>query len=118
MKQNEIKDSSVNQLRTTNFANVFNVYLNEQGKYFYNLINTIYIPQALEKSLYTSVFPLPGEYLPQFSYRMYKTIDLAWLIAETNKINNMLEPLSPNSPLRVLNDDVVRNILLRLKIGE
>ena len=47
---------------------------------------------------------------------MYKTIDLAWLIAETNKIYNMLEPLNPSVPLRVLNDEVVRDILLRIKL--
>lgn len=114
MKQNEIPDTSVTQLRTSNVANIFNVYLDQNGRYFYNLLNTVVIPENIGRSLYTAVFPLPGEYLPQLSYRVYKTIDLAWLIAETNKITNMLEPLDPSTPVRILNDDVVRDILLRL----
>lgn len=115
MKQNQIPDNSVPLLRSTDIANLFNVYTNESGRYIYNLINSIYIPTNLNRNLYTAVFPLPTEYLPQFSYRMYKTIDLAWLIAATNGIENMLDRLNPNVPLRVLSDEVVRDILLKLK---
>ena len=116
MKQNDIPDSSVTQLRSTELSNIFNVYYNDENRYMYNLLNSLYIPSQLNRLLYTAVYPLPGEYLTQFSYRMYKTIDLAWLIAETNKIYNMLEPLNPSVPLRVLNDEVVRDILLRIKL--
>ena len=116
MKQNEIPDSSVSQLRTTELANLFNVYYDDKNHYMYNLLNSLSIPVNLNRVLYTAVYPLPGEYLTQFSYRMYKTIDLAWLIAETNKIYNMLDPLDPSIPLRVLSDEVVRDILLRIKV--
>lgn len=115
MKQNEIPDKIVSQLRSTNIANIFNVYLNDEGRYMYNILNGIHIPVELGKTLYRAVFPLQGEYLPQLSYRMYRTIDLAWLIAETNKIYNMLEPLNPSISVRILNDDIVRDILLQLK---
>lgn len=117
MKQNEISDKSITLLRTTELANIFNVYLNEDGRYMYNLLNSVYVPQDLNRQLYTAIYPIPGEYLTQFSYRVYKTIDLAWLIAATNNIENMLEPLDPSIPLRVLNDSTVRNILLRIKTG-
>lgn len=115
MKQNQIPDSTVTKLKSTNFANIFNIYLNEDNRYIYNLLNTVTIPDALNRTLYDVIYPLPKEYLTQFSFRVYKTIDLAWLIAETNNITNMLEPLDPSKPLRVLNDVVVRDILLKIR---
>jgi hypothetical protein len=118
MKQNDIKDKKVKILKSTNLANIFNIYLNEQGKYVYNMLNSVYIPKDLNPTLYTAVFPLPGEYLTQFSHRMYNTIDLAWLIAETNGIMNMLEPLDPTKPLRVIKESIIKNILLRVRKGE
>lgn len=115
MKQNEISDKSITKLKSTNLANIFNVYYNHDLKYMYNLLNRVYIPEDLTRNLYTAIFPLPNEYLPQLSYRVYKTIDLAWLIAVTNDIDNMLEPLSPGVPIRILRNEVVKNILTTIQ---
>lgn len=115
MKQNEIQSEGVDRLSSSNLANMFNVY-EEDGRYFYNLLSSIYIPTDLNKTLYRLELPKGKEYLTTFSYRMYKTVDLAWLIAVTNRIDNMLAPLKPDVPIRVLNDNVVRDILLKLKV--
>lgn len=115
MKQNEIPDKSVSKLKAASLANIFNIYYDKDLKYTYNLLNKIYIPEELSRNLYTAIFPLPNEYLPQLSYRVYKTIDLAWLIAITNDIDNMLEPLAPAVPIRILRSEVVKNILTTIQ---
>ena len=115
MKQNDIKDNAVRILGTYQYENAFNVYLDSDDRYFYNLLKNIYIPDDISSDLYTTVEPLPGELLPQLSYRVYNTVNLWWLIAKTNNISNPLEPLTTNTNLKIIRKSIVSNILETIK---
>jgi len=111
MKQNEIQDNLVPVLNSYNYAQAFDVYLNEDGYYYYNLLRNIRFPQDLSKDVYSLVRPLPGELLPQMSYRIYKQVELWWVIAIANQIDNPLEPLSADTPLKIIKSGSVINVL-------
>ena len=110
MKQNEINDDFVPVLNSYNYAHAFNVY-NEDGFYYYNLLKNIQFPDDLAPNTYQLVRPRPGELLPQISYRVYKQTELWWIIALINKINNPLEPLNVETPLKVMQSGYILNIL-------
>jgi len=117
MKQNEIKDNQVPVLGTYNYEHLFNVYIDEQGMYFYNLLKNVYFPKEMRSDVYTTIFPNPNEFLPQLSYRLYKNVNLWWVIAGINNINNPLEPLDPTVKLKIISSAAILNILNSIEGG-
>ena len=115
MKQNELKDNSIPVLGSYNYENLFNVYRDEDGYYFYTLLKNVYFPSDMAPSLYAEVTPFPNELLPQLSYRLYNVTNLWWLIASMNRIDNPLEPLNPEVPLKVVGNDIIRSILTTIR---
>ncbi len=102
MKQNDINDNNVRVLNSYNYAQGFNVYQDQDGFYYYNLLKNVTFPENIASNLFTLVRPRPQELLPQFSYRVYDVVDLWWLIAKVNNIDNPLETLNPEIPLKVI----------------
>jgi len=52
MKQNDIKDKNILKLDPQHIENLFNVYTNEDGQYYYNLLKTVYFPNELDPTIY------------------------------------------------------------------
>lgn len=115
MKQNEIRDSQVRLLGTYNYENLFNVYQDEEGRYFYNLLQNISFPTSLDRTIYSTVRANPGELLPQLSFRVYNVVNLWWLIAGVNDIYNPLEPLDPDVRLKIIDASYIESILNTIK---
>jgi hypothetical protein len=114
MKQNKIQDSTVPTLNSYAYENLFNVY-EEDGYYYYNLLKNIKLPDDLGPSFYSLTRPYPGELLPQISYRVYKEVNLWWAIALANNINNPLEKLNPETPLKILTPSLINNIISTIR---
>lgn len=115
MKQNNIDDIVVPLLGSYNLENAFNVYQDQDSRYFYNLLQNIYFPDGLDPSVFSVEYPHPGELLPQLSYRMYNVVNLWWVIAHINNIDNPLEPLDPSTRVKILNPSVITDILNTIK---
>ena len=111
MKQNDIRDTQVSLLGSYNYENLFNVYLDEESRYFYNILQNIHFPANLDRTIFTTVRPNPKDLLPQLSYRVYSVVNLWWLIAGVNDIYNPLEPLDPETPLKIIDASYVESIL-------
>jgi LysM repeat protein len=101
-------------------ANMFNIYNDPKlGPDYksYNLNRSIIITginqlPATEISTYTVK---SGDTLNLISYQLYGTIQLWWLIAKLNNINDATIVLRPGWVLYTLNSSVVNNILNIIK---
>ena len=89
VKQNNLKDRGIPSLDPTLYENIFKVNVikkdAESSYYFYNTLNSINIPEGINKEAYDEIplrYDTPWTTL---SYKLYKSIDLWWLLVLVNK---------------------------------
>jgi nucleoid-associated protein YgaU len=109
MKQNSIED--LKNLKTENYENIFNVYTDENNRYFYNLLQSVSLPQNLPAGYYSTYNIQYGDTWPLISYKNYKTPNLWWIILAANNINNPTALPVPGSQISILNNKVAQIIL-------
>jgi hypothetical protein len=107
MKQNEI--SELPRLLPASYENIFNVYKDKDGMYFYNLLQTIIIPD-FAPNFYQDYTIKPRDTWPLISYKAYGTTILWWVILHVNKITNPLIQPTPGDIIRILNGRYVASI--------
>lgn len=112
VKQNQIQD--LERLREENFENIFNVYQDQDGMYFYNLLQTVVFPQDLPASLFTTYTVAYGDTWPFISFKTLKSPNLWWMLLLANNIQNPLEPLVNGTQIRVPIDSVVREVISQI----
>lgn len=112
MKQNQI--SELPKLDGENFENIFNVYQDENGMYYYNLLQTVVFPQNLPLNLFTSYVIKYGDSWPFISYKSYNTPNLWWIILLANNIQNPLEPLVNGTILKIPKNVLVKEVLAQI----
>lgn len=113
MKQNEIEDLPI--LSVENFENIFNVYKDTDGMYFYNLLQTVVIPSNLPLNLFDPYIIKYGDTWPYVAYKTLKNTNIWWLILTVNNINNPIEPLVPGTVIKIPKPAVVKQILFQIK---
>lgn len=113
MKHNEIKE--LEKINIENFENLFNVYQDKDGMYFYNLLQTIVFPQNLPQNLYTEYVTKHGDTWPVISYNVYNNTALWWLICLANNIQNSVEPIKAGMELLIPIPAVVREVLTQMR---
>lgn len=109
MRQNEITD--LEKLTPENMENIFNVYKEEDGMYYYNLLQTISFPQDLPANLFTTYDIKYEDTWPFISFKQYNTPNLWWVILLANNIHNPLSKLVPGTTIKIPINIVVQNIL-------
>jgi len=109
MYQNTIPD--LPKLQNENYENIFNIFADKDGFYYYNLLQTVIIPSDLPKGYYDNYNVLNGDTWPYISYKVYSTPNLWWLITAVNNIINPLEKLEPGTSLSILKTQYVSLIL-------
>ena len=109
MYQNQI--SELPYLSEERLENIFNVYLDDDNKFFYNILETVDFPENLPDGLFSTYTVEPGDTLPFISYKVFGTIFLWWVICIVNKIDNPVQPLKTGTVLKILNDNTVRVLL-------
>jgi len=112
MKQNQIKE--LPNLEIENFENIFNIYQNPDGTYFYNLLQTIVFPPNLPSNLFTYYTIVYGDTWPFISYKVFKTPNLWWLIMIANNLHNPIKKLINGNILKIPIVSVVREVLDQL----
>jgi hypothetical protein len=112
MKQNEINELS--RLDAENLENVFNVYQNENGMYFYNLLQSVIFPQNLPNNLFDTYISVYGDTWPYISFKTLNSPNLWWIILLANSISNPLEPIVNGQPIKIPRMEVVREILTQI----
>jgi len=89
MKQFDIINFKNN---TNDLANLFNVYLDKDGNYYFNISKTLCIKQVdinnLQPSIYNLYTVQYNDTWTNISFNFYKTIDLWWIICKFNNISD------------------------------
>ena len=109
MKQNSIRE--LPRLRNELYENIFHVYQDENNRYYYNLLQTLVLPDNLPKELLTTYDVVPGDTLPFISYKVYDSPNLWWVITHANKIMDPTIQLEPGTRLIIPTSIAVRQIL-------
>ncbi len=112
MNQNKISDLPA--LKIENLENIFQVYTDENNRYFYNLLQTINIPLNLPKGYYIFHTTKYNETWPNISYKYYQTPNLWWIIVAANNILNPVIQPEPSSRIKIIKPEIVRNMLVEI----
>lgn len=112
MKQNQIKD--LKKLNVENFENIFNVYRDQDGLYFYNLLQTVVFPPNLPLNLFTSYPIAYGDTWPFISYKTLNTPNLWWIILLANNIQDPTKMPANGTVIKVPIMSVVKEVLAQI----
>lgn len=95
---------------------LFGLYKDPNTKhFFYNICNTLKFADDLSSDLYTVYFTQPQETWTSISFKHYNRIDLWWIIACLNNIDNTFQPIEPGLKLMIPHPSTVRLILAEIK---
>ena len=114
--QNDI--STLPQLESFRYENLFNVYTDVNGRYFYNILSKVNFPQNMQPEFY-STYTVPANGMPwtYISYKIYNTILLWWLICAVNGIQNPVFLPQAGTQLKYLNPEYVRTVIAQMNKG-
>jgi nucleoid-associated protein YgaU len=108
---NQNRITSLPSLTDENYEQIFNVYQDSDGRYFYNLLQTVAIPTDLPPGYYTKYNVVYGDTWPYISYKNYNTPNLWWVITSSNNIIDPTSIPSPGTAILVLKPKIVSKIL-------
>lgn len=111
--QNEI--NVLPRLQSTRYENIFKIYTDPDGLYYYNLNRSIQFPNNLDPSLFNVIRYDTTTQWPILSYKLYQTIYLWWLITEVNSIRNPFITPAVGGTLRYIKPEYVQYILGQIK---
>ena len=113
MKQNQIED--LPKINSENYENIFNVYKDENGMYFYNLLQSITFPTDLPLNLFESYNIKYGDTWPFISYKTIDNTNLWWIILVVNNIMNPVILPKAGTTIKIPKPSVVKEILLQIR---
>jgi len=111
--QSKIKDLPA--LSRQRYENIFKLYKNNRGQYYYNINKTVVFPENIDDTKISYITVKQKQAWTTISYHVYKTIELWWLICLLNKIENPLKHPEPGTVLKVLNYDAVNDVLIEIQ---
>jgi hypothetical protein len=95
---------------------IFTMYKVYGAKHFYyNILKKIQIPEKIAKSKYFVYISKPNDVWTMISFKFYNRIDLWWLIAMFNGIDDTFTPLEANTELVIPTPEYVREVLSSIK---
>ena len=113
MKQNEINE--LDNLLKENYENIFNLYKDQDGAYFYNLLQSIQVDlKKMPNSAFRVYNTKYGDTWPLISYKVYGTPNLWWAILIANEITNPLKRLEPGTEIKAFVEEVVSEIISQI----
>lgn len=91
------------------WENLFNIYQDASGRYFFNLKNTIQFKNGINPAFCFKYVGKSTDNLFHLSYKFYGTIDLWWVIGYTN---NLIDPFTlDGKDLNILNKEIVGGLV-------
>jgi hypothetical protein len=115
MKQNEIAE--LPDLRTENFENIFNVYKDENGMYFYNLLQTVVFPSNLPLNLFTPYTIKYDDTWPNIAYKTLNNTNVWWVILLVNNIENPVARPVAGTIIKIPKPELVKQVLSQMLIN-
>jgi len=112
MNQNSIPDLPA--LKNYNYENIFNVYTDSNNRYFYNLLQTISIPDNLPPGYYDDYDVVYGDTWPFISYKVYDNPNIWWIIVSVNNIIDPTKQPTPGTKINILNPRLASLIITQI----
>lgn len=112
MKQNQIKN--LPNLTSEHYENIFNVYTNENGLYYYNLLQTVVFPQNLPANLFKTYTIKPEDTWPLISYKTLKSPNLWWILMLANNITNPIKQPVSGTMILIPIPEIVKELLFQV----
>lgn len=109
--QNKILD--LPELSNFRYENIFKLYKTADNQYFYNILSKVSFPENLDKTLFYTITVNEKTPWTLISYSAYGTIELWWLLAIINGIQNPFE-LPSNNELKILKAQYIRPVIAQL----
>ena len=101
------------QISDYRYENIFKVYQQNDGTFFYNLLNKVTIPDNINPNTYYTTVVNQRMPWTTISYNAYGTIELWWLIAILNKIQN--PTTVPSGSIKIIKSEYVRAIISEIQ---
>jgi len=115
MKITDIKIKGVSDIITSeNYENIFDIYNDENGFYYYNLLKKVDFPLDLDASVFDYYLTKPIDTYPNISYNFYGSVVLWWIIVAANNIDNPMEQPKAGTLLKIIKPIYVSSVLSRL----
>ena len=115
IKQNELTDTDIEQLDSQNMENIFNVYADGDGSYYYNLLKTVNFPEDLNPSVYDIYTAQPKDTWPLIAWKHYGNVKLWWIVCAVNQVDNPVGQPAQGAAIKILKPSVIRSVLSELK---
>ena len=101
-----------------NFARIFNAYTDENNFNYYNLYNSLNIPEDIADSLYILHEWTPTDNWYSLSSKFYNNVELWWIILAANQIVNPFDELDAGTHIKILKSQVVSDILSHINLAK
>lgn len=110
MKQTDIPNFEVDP---NDFATLFNVYEQENGDYYFNMLRTINFLNTdnMSPAYYFTYMVEDGDTWPLIAYAFYGNTTIWWIICKFNNIQNPIDFPKPGTILKMPNQDLIDSIL-------
>ena len=115
MKQNEIPNTDIKKLEAQNIENLFNIYQDSDGQYFYNILKTVNFPEDINPLIYFEYDTEPKDTWPLIAWKFYKDVKLWWIICSLNNIVNPVAQPKVGTKIKILESSIVRDILTKIR---
>lgn len=112
-RQSEILGLPV--LGNNRYENIFNIYLNDDDKFFYNLKKSITFPSNVDERIIDSFTLDRNVPWTVISYNIYGTIFLWWTITELNKISNPVIMPEIGTIIKYIKPSYIQELLSQIK---
>jgi len=93
------------------YENILKLYQTNDNQYFYNLIQSIFLPDKLDERALTYMNIQESQPWTLISFKAYQTIELWWLILLTNKLYNPFKLPAAGSTIKLIKPNYVPGIL-------
>jgi hypothetical protein len=112
MKQVDFPD--LPQLSLYRYENFLNIYTDDDGTRFYNLLRSINIFPATDSSVEVNYDVKLNDNWLYISYKYYGTIYLWWLVCEYNRVKNPSKQPEAGTTIKLLKKEYVWAIISNL----
>lgn len=113
MKTNDITNIQY-KIKFANLENIFNIYSEEDGQYFYNILKTVNIPKDIDASYFEYYIVKTDDTWPTIAYKAYKNVVLWWLVCAANQIIDPTSIPTPGTTIKIIKSEYVTQILTEI----
>ena len=117
MKLNDIKNKTI-EVTSENYENIFNIYTDENGFYYFDLLKKVDFPDDLDSEIYDYYETVGTETYPNIAFKAYKNVTLWWVICASNHIDNPIEQPQAGTLLKIIKPEYIKIILSKMNQNE